>query len=122
MNEYDPKGGYVKGMSITEKYNTWAAAQYREKVGWVGGHGSSLKWGKCPVRLNDDLRVFLARSDLRRSTSTMVSLRPTSVLQPINRTRSSQSNPQVSIRRFGVPSVRYQQPRCVRVDWDQQDR
>jgi hypothetical protein len=44
MNEYDPKGGYVKGMSITEKYNTWAAAQYREKVGWR--EGSSLPMGR----------------------------------------------------------------------------
>ncbi len=32
LNEYGPTGGYVKGMIITEKYNTWAAAQYREKV------------------------------------------------------------------------------------------
>lgn len=32
INEYGPTGGYIKGMNITEKYNTWAAAQYREKV------------------------------------------------------------------------------------------
>jgi ADP-ribosylation factor GTPase-activating protein 1 len=50
MNEYDPKGGYVKGMSITEKYNTWAAAQYREKVGWREGVVAE-KWGESlPVQ------------------------------------------------------------------------
>jgi ADP-ribosylation factor GTPase-activating protein 1 len=26
------EGGWRKGMSIAEKYKTWAAAQYREKV------------------------------------------------------------------------------------------
>lgn len=31
INDYGPTGGYIKGMNITEKYNTWAAAQYREK-------------------------------------------------------------------------------------------
>jgi len=33
MESYGPEGGYVKKQSIAEKYKTWAAAQYREKVG-----------------------------------------------------------------------------------------
>jgi ADP-ribosylation factor GTPase-activating protein 1 len=32
MENYGPEGGYVKKQSIAEKYKTWAAAQYREKV------------------------------------------------------------------------------------------
>lgn len=32
MNSYGPEGGYEKGMGINEKYNSWAAAQYREKL------------------------------------------------------------------------------------------
>jgi hypothetical protein len=37
MDSYGFNGGYTKGMSMQEKYNSWAAAQYREKV-----RGSSL--------------------------------------------------------------------------------
>jgi ADP-ribosylation factor GTPase-activating protein 1 len=34
MKDYTPveQGGYREGMSVQEKYNTWAAAQYKEKV------------------------------------------------------------------------------------------
>jgi ADP-ribosylation factor GTPase-activating protein 1 len=34
MQSYTPaeQGGYKEGMSIHEKYHSWAAAQYREKV------------------------------------------------------------------------------------------
>ncbi|KAG8807178.1 Zn finger-containing GTPase- Activating Protein for ARF [Serendipita sp. 399] len=34
MKEYTPtdQGGYREGMTIAEKYNTWAAAQYKEKL------------------------------------------------------------------------------------------
>lgn len=32
MENYGPEGGYTKGMGMQEKYNSWAAAQYREKV------------------------------------------------------------------------------------------
>ncbi|KAG9044151.1 Zn finger-containing GTPase- Activating Protein for ARF [Serendipita sp. 407] len=34
MNEYTPaeQGGYREGMTIAEKYNCWAAAQYKEKL------------------------------------------------------------------------------------------
>ena len=34
------EGGWRKGMGIQEKYKTWAAAQYREKVS--GGLGSRV--------------------------------------------------------------------------------
>lgn len=32
MENYGPEGGYTKGIGMQEKYNSWAAAQYREKV------------------------------------------------------------------------------------------
>jgi ADP-ribosylation factor GTPase-activating protein 1 len=34
MKDYRPaeQGGYRPGMSVSEKYNCWAAAQYKEKV------------------------------------------------------------------------------------------
>jgi hypothetical protein len=34
MQSYTPaeQGGYKEGMSVHEKYHSWAAAQYREKV------------------------------------------------------------------------------------------
>jgi hypothetical protein len=32
MENYGPEGGYRKGMDMQEKYNCWAATQYREKV------------------------------------------------------------------------------------------
>ena len=32
MESYGPEGGYTKGMGMTEKYNSWAAAQYRDKL------------------------------------------------------------------------------------------
>ena len=32
MESYVPDGGYSKGVGMQEKYNSWAAAQYREKV------------------------------------------------------------------------------------------
>lgn len=32
MDDYGPEGGYSKKMSIAEKYKTWAAREYREKV------------------------------------------------------------------------------------------
>lgn len=32
MESYGPEGGYTKGMGMQEKYNCWAAAQYREKA------------------------------------------------------------------------------------------
>ena len=32
MDKYPASGGYTKGMGMQEKYNSWAAAQYREKV------------------------------------------------------------------------------------------
>jgi ADP-ribosylation factor GTPase-activating protein 1 len=32
MDNYGPEGGYKKGMGMQEKYNSWAATQYREKV------------------------------------------------------------------------------------------
>lgn len=33
MNSYPPEGGYKQGMSPHETYHSWAATQYREKVG-----------------------------------------------------------------------------------------
>lgn len=36
LDSYGPDGGYTKGMGMSEKYNSWAASQYREKVG-LGG-------------------------------------------------------------------------------------
>ncbi|WVN87510.1 uncharacterized protein L203_102692 [Cryptococcus depauperatus CBS 7841] len=32
IENYGPEGGYAPGMGIQEKYNSWAAAQYREKL------------------------------------------------------------------------------------------
>jgi ADP-ribosylation factor GTPase-activating protein 1 len=32
MDSYGPDGGYSKGMGMSEKYNSWAAAQYRDKL------------------------------------------------------------------------------------------
>lgn len=32
MENYGPEGGYSKSQSIAEKYKTWAAAQYRDKL------------------------------------------------------------------------------------------
>lgn len=32
MDAYGPEGGYEKGMGINDKYNSWAASQYREKL------------------------------------------------------------------------------------------
>ena len=32
MESYGADGGYTKGMGMQEKYHTWAAAQYRDKV------------------------------------------------------------------------------------------
>jgi ADP-ribosylation factor GTPase-activating protein 1 len=32
MESYGPEGGYRKGMDMQEKYNCWAATQYREKA------------------------------------------------------------------------------------------
>ncbi|OXG89719.1 ADP-ribosylation factor GTPase-activating protein 1 [Cryptococcus neoformans A2-102-5] len=32
MENYGPEGGYTKGMGMQEKYNSWTAAQYREKL------------------------------------------------------------------------------------------
>ena len=32
MDNYGPDGGYAKGMGMNDKYNSWAASQYREKV------------------------------------------------------------------------------------------
>ena len=32
MKDYGSEGGYSAGMGMNEKYNSWAAAQYREKV------------------------------------------------------------------------------------------
>jgi len=33
ISTYGSEGGYTKGVGMNEKYNSWAAAQYREKVG-----------------------------------------------------------------------------------------
>jgi ADP-ribosylation factor GTPase-activating protein 1 len=40
MKDYTPaeQGGYREGMSVQEKYNTWAAAQYKEKVFSITKH------------------------------------------------------------------------------------
>lgn len=38
MNTYGPEGGYTKGMGMKEKYHSWAAAQYREKVRTMLAH------------------------------------------------------------------------------------
>ena len=32
MKGYGEQGGYREGMTVQEKYNCWAAAQYKEKV------------------------------------------------------------------------------------------
>ncbi|WVW86825.1 hypothetical protein I302_108880 [Kwoniella bestiolae CBS 10118] len=32
IENYGPDGGYTKGMGMQEKYNSWAASQYREKL------------------------------------------------------------------------------------------
>ncbi|TXT12984.1 hypothetical protein VHUM_01385 [Vanrija humicola] len=32
LDSYGPDGGYTKGMGMSEKYNSWAASQYREKL------------------------------------------------------------------------------------------
>ncbi|WWD20387.1 hypothetical protein CI109_104863 [Kwoniella shandongensis] len=32
IESYGPEGGYTKGMGMNEKYNSWAATQYREKL------------------------------------------------------------------------------------------
>lgn len=32
MDSYGPEGGYTKGMSMQDKYASWAATQYREKL------------------------------------------------------------------------------------------
>ncbi|KAK8849755.1 hypothetical protein IAR55_005090 [Kwoniella newhampshirensis] len=32
MEGYGPEGGYAKGMGMNDKYNSWAATQYREKL------------------------------------------------------------------------------------------
>ncbi|GMK56590.1 hypothetical protein CspeluHIS016_0304300 [Cutaneotrichosporon spelunceum] len=32
MDSYGPEGGYTKGMGMSEKYNSWAATQYRDKL------------------------------------------------------------------------------------------
>jgi ADP-ribosylation factor GTPase-activating protein 1 len=32
MSSYGADGGYSPGMGMIEKYNSWAATQYREKV------------------------------------------------------------------------------------------
>ncbi|WVQ66406.1 uncharacterized protein L199_004586 [Kwoniella botswanensis] len=32
IENYGPEGGYTKGMGMQEKYNSWAASQYREKL------------------------------------------------------------------------------------------
>ncbi|KAK1923676.1 putative ARF GTPase activator [Papiliotrema laurentii] len=32
IESYGPEGGYAKGIGMNEKYNSWAAAQYREKL------------------------------------------------------------------------------------------
>ncbi|WVQ77505.1 hypothetical protein IAR50_007191 [Cryptococcus sp. DSM 104548] len=32
LEDYGPDGGYTKGMGMSEKYNSWAAAQYRDKL------------------------------------------------------------------------------------------
>lgn len=32
MKDYGEQGGYKEGMTVVEKYNCWAAAQYKEKV------------------------------------------------------------------------------------------
>lgn len=32
MDSYGPDGGYTKGMSMSDKYNSWAATQYRDKL------------------------------------------------------------------------------------------
>lgn len=33
IESYGSEGGYTKGIGMQEKYNSWAAAQYRDKVG-----------------------------------------------------------------------------------------
>ena len=40
MESYGPEGGYRKGMDMQEKYNCWAATQYREKVSLTRSHMS----------------------------------------------------------------------------------
>ena len=32
MDNYGRDGGYTEGMGMIEKYNSWSATQYREKV------------------------------------------------------------------------------------------
>lgn len=32
FEDYGAKGGYSKGQGMNEKYNSWVAAQYREKA------------------------------------------------------------------------------------------
>jgi hypothetical protein len=58
MESYGPEGGYRKGMEMQEKYNCWAATQYREKV--------SL-WD--PITTEADSQ---ASSSLRQPTSRLV--------------------------------------------------
>lgn len=48
MDTYGPEGGYVKGMGIGEKYKTWAAREYREKVSLesrILGSRLGVGWG-----------------------------------------------------------------------------
>lgn len=64
MESYGPEGGYRKGMDMQEKYNCWAATQYREKV--------SPSTGTLPAEAD-----YPARGSMCQPTYRLVSIRST---------------------------------------------
>ena len=84
MEKYPPSGGYIKGMSIQDKYNTWAAAQYREKVRPSNGLSSSSP--------------RLARRGMRRPTYSLVTVSSAAKLGRSLSPSFSPSHPEISFR------------------------
>lgn len=66
---YGPEGGYSPNMDIKEKYNSWAAAQYKEKV------SSSPPRSDPRILLTPCIDLALARRRVQRPSRPLDAIR-----------------------------------------------
>lgn len=95
MKEYGDQGGYREGMSVVEKYNCWAAAQYKEKI-VAEVQGQEWSPSAPPAGFNQPTSRPSSAQGMRKSraaarTSTLSSLRNDSSSPAPNRSGAQSS-------------------------------
>ncbi|EIW71403.1 hypothetical protein TREMEDRAFT_67748 [Tremella mesenterica DSM 1558] len=87
MDGYGPQGGYEKGMGMQDKYNSWAAAQYRAKLA-AECSDPPQPWSPSPPPIDQPSRP--ASSQATRKSRAGQSIGPSSLSSsnPVSRTGS----------------------------------